>query len=96
MSQTSNSDPLNGDLSHPVTVDTAALGWTASPSPSVWRKRETSLLTSSSVPKESQRLGVVIKYEIYERGERKTLHGSALTRCAEYRITSRSDVRKNE
>ncbi len=30
---------LNGDMARRVTVDTAALPWSASPSPGVWRKR---------------------------------------------------------
>lgn len=32
-------DSINGDLSRAAVVDTAAMGWTASPTGSVWRKR---------------------------------------------------------
>jgi hypothetical protein len=33
------SDSLNADFTKPVRMDTAAMGWQASPSPTVWRKR---------------------------------------------------------
>src|SRR3546814_13647262 len=33
------SDSLNADFRRPARVDTAAVAWQASPSPSVWRKR---------------------------------------------------------
>lgn len=33
------SDSLNADFSQPATMDTAKMGWQASPSPTVWRKR---------------------------------------------------------
>ncbi|MGD1878959.1 MAG: cupin domain-containing protein [Kiloniellaceae bacterium] len=33
------SDSLNADLSQPAAMDTAAMDWQASPSPTVWRKR---------------------------------------------------------
>ena len=58
MSETPDDAPLNGDLSVPICVDTAAMDWTASPSGSVWRKR-----VHRVGPAESGQVTSVVRYE---------------------------------
>ncbi|MCI0547900.1 MAG: cupin domain-containing protein, partial [Candidatus Rokubacteria bacterium] len=50
--------PLNGDLARRVEIDTERMGWTASPSPTVWRKR-----LHRVGPAESGQVTSVVRYE---------------------------------
>jgi anti-sigma factor ChrR (cupin superfamily) len=50
--------PINGDLSQRVAVDTAAMPWSPSPSPKVWRKR-----VHRVGPAESGQVTSVVRYD---------------------------------
>ncbi|MBC6439248.1 MAG: cupin domain-containing protein [Rhodospirillales bacterium] len=51
-------DGLNDDLSVPVAINTAAMDWEPSPSPTVWRKR-----LDRVGPPESGRVTSVVRYD---------------------------------
>lgn len=54
------SDSLHGDLQQRVVVDTAAMPWTASPSPAVWRKR-----VHRVGPAESGQVTTVVRFDAH-------------------------------
>ncbi len=58
MNENTANAPLNGDLASRVSVDTAAMDWTASHSGSVWRKR-----VHRVGPAESGQVTSVVRYE---------------------------------